>query len=101
MSAIRILAQGLTAALSCGFDRNMRPCKASYSAERVDSHVNAQVMPFIGILFAGVILIREPQLAEPVIVLLPVLVAAGRRSAWGFARTRHRIAGHTPLASEF
>lgn len=87
VSVIRISTQGL-AALSCGFDRNMCSHVAARSSARIDSYVNVQMMPFVSILFTGMVLWNQPQQAQSLTLLVPLFLAAARRSTWRFAHTR-------------
>lgn len=59
MSAIRESAERL-GALSSGFDRSMPTLRVAQSSGAVDKCVDVQLMPFLAVVFTGVILILAP-----------------------------------------
>ncbi|WP_158071284.1 hypothetical protein [Streptomyces sp. CB00455] len=58
------------------------------SSKVIDKCVNVQLMPFIAIVFAGVILIFTPSQAPSLLMILPALLGYGRRSAWSVRRSQ-------------
>ncbi|MEV6735091.1 hypothetical protein [Streptomyces sp. NPDC051364] len=85
MSAIRGSAERIMA-LSSGFDRSMPTHGVAQSSGAVDKCVNVQLMPFLAVLFVGVTLVLAPEQAPSLLVILPVLLAYARRSAWSVRR---------------
>ncbi|RSS68512.1 hypothetical protein [Streptomyces sp. WAC06614] len=69
-------------ALSSGFDRNMPPSGVAQSSGAVDKCVNVQLMPFLAVLFVGVILVLAPAQFSSLLLVLPMVLAAARRSSW-------------------
>ncbi|MFE2163901.1 hypothetical protein ACFXB3_02270 [Streptomyces sp. NPDC059447] len=58
------------------------------SSGTVDKCVDVQLMPFLAVVFTGVILILAPSQVSAVLVILPVLLGYARRSRWSVRRSR-------------
>ncbi|MFD6466604.1 hypothetical protein [Streptomyces goshikiensis] len=54
----------------------------------VDKCVDVQLMPFLAVVFMGVILIFAPSQVSVALVILPVLLGYARRSSWSVRRSR-------------
>ncbi|THA45671.1 hypothetical protein [Streptomyces sp. A1136] len=65
----------------------MPTLRVAQSSGTIDKCVDVQLMPFLAVVFTGLILILAPSQVSVVLVILPVLLAYARRSHWSVRRS--------------